>query len=109
MKNQVYLYKDENKSIVLSKDHYHGVVVQVVRFVDQLQPGSNGELYNVKTNNVVFQVLVPITEDFRKLTAEAIKKCEAYIKDMTDKENVINGLLNDYYSSHKDLNEPGQQ
>jgi hypothetical protein len=109
MKNQIYLYKDDNKAIVLSKDHYHGVVVQVVRFIDQLQPGPNGELYNVKTNSVVFQVLVPITELFRNQTAEAIKKCEVYLQDMTAKDNEIDGLLNDYYSAHKDLNEPGQQ
>jgi hypothetical protein len=109
MKKQIYIYKDENNSIVLSKDHYHGVVIQVIRFVDQLVRTQDNLLICHKNHNVVHEVVIKVSPTIREEVAAAIAKSRLVIDEIKNKDNQIDGLINDYHSMHRDLNEPEQQ
>ena len=109
MRKQVNLYKDENNAIILSKDHYHGVVMQVIRFVDQLRIGADNQLVHHKNHNVVNEIIIKVGPTMRDDVAAAFAKSKTFIDEIKTKDNLIDGLLNDYHSSHRDLNEPEQQ
>lgn len=108
MKKQIFLFKDENNAIVLSKDHYNGVVVQVIRFVDQAFE-HEGQLLHHKTNQVTNQIIVKVSSTMRDEVAKAIVASKQFLADIKLKDDQIDGLINDYLSSHRELNEPDQQ
>lgn len=107
MKKIIHIYKDPDNEIVISKDHYHGVVVQVIRIVDQLQNTNEG-LVSVRRNNVVKTIDVKLSPTFKDEVSKAIEEAKKTIASIKEADERINGLLNDYLSSHKDLNEPEQ-
>lgn len=108
MKKQIFLLKDENNAIVLSKDNFNGVVIQVVRFVDQAFQ-HEGQMLVHKTNQVVFQLVVAVGSAMRDEVAKAILESKKFLADIKSKDDQIDGLINDYLSSHRELNEPDQQ
>lgn len=108
MKKITYIEKDEHNAIVVCRDHFNGVVVQVVRFVDQIQPsGPDNLLTNVRTNHVVksFEVRLKEQETFKDEVQSAIKKAKEYLGEIRRKDQSIDGVLNDLYSQHKALND----
>lgn len=109
MKKQIILYKDENNSIILSKDHYHGVVVQVIRYVDQLIRTPENLLAHHKTHNVIQETIIKVSPSMREDVAAAFAKGKLLIDEIKKHDDQIDGLLNDYNSAHRDLNEPDSQ
>lgn len=109
MKKHVVLFKDEDNEIVLSKDYFNGVVVQVVRLVDQLKNTSEG-LVQTRAQNVIFFREAKVTSpNFKADVAAAIEQCRNHLQDIKKKDEEINGLLNDYLSQNRNLNEPAEQ
>lgn len=106
---QVYVYKDPDNQIVISKDHYHGVVVQVVRLVDQLQRTASGEITQHRTANVVLSQTVKLDDNFKVSVQKAIEVAKNFITSIIKNDESINGLLNDYKSQNRELNEPDKQ
>ena len=108
MKKIIVIHDDVDNSIILCKDHYHGIVVQVLRKVDQLVPTFDG-VENIRKVNVVHQEIVKVSSDFRAGVDKAIVGAKAFLEHVLKQDAEINGLLNDYLSSHKDLNESADQ
>lgn len=108
MKKQILIYQDPDNEIILSKDHYHGIVVQVVRKVDQMVNTNEG-LVNQRTNQVPFSKIVKITTTFKKDIDTAIGEAKYFISQILKQDEEINGMLNDYLSQNRDLNEPANQ
>lgn len=107
--NKIIVYKDEDNEIVVSKDHYHGVVVQVIRYIDTLQQTSSGELMSLVKAQVIATEKVNVHSDMRNQVQQAIQKCQAVVNDLKEKDKKINGLMLDLFSGYRELNEPRKQ
>lgn len=113
MRKIVYIEKDEQNAIAVCKDNFRGIVVQLIRFVDQLKPaGLEKELTNIRTNQVVCQWEVKILdkdkkvkEDFREDVEKAIKEAKQELAKIKNQDQKIDGLLETYYSQNKVLND----
>lgn len=104
---QVFIYKDEDNQILIAKDGFKGVAVQVVRLVDQLRPNHENQLENFRTSHVVNQRVIPLDANFRANVKSAIEVAKEIVEDMKKSDQEIAGLMNDYYSSNREINEPG--
>lgn len=113
MKKIVYIERDDYNAIVISRDHYHGVAIQVIRFVDQLSPiGPNNELSNIKNQRVVHQILVKIEpgkDTFKDEVYKAVMLAKEKLAEIKIQDRLISGVLNDYSSIRKDLNQDEQR
>lgn len=112
MNKPVYIEKDDVCGIVVCKDNYNGVVIQAVRFVDKLIPsGPDNSLTNIKTTCVIKQVEVKVVgdEDFKPRVSKAIAMVREFLAKVRKQDQDIDGLLNDYRSQHKDLNQDDKE
>lgn len=114
MKKIVYIENDGLNAIAICRDNYKGVVIQVVRLLDQLvKSGLDNQLSNVRTNQVVHQVVVPLNQNnnsktqdsFKTRVQTAISDCREVLTNIRNADKSIDGLLNDYHSQFKELNE----
>ena len=107
MRKMVYINKNENGGIAICKDGFNGVAIQVIRFVDQLKPtGTDGELTQHKTNVVIKQILVKhTTQNFKESVEKSILEAKDFMKVIALQDKDIDGVMNDYYSQNKPLNE----
>jgi hypothetical protein len=108
--NKVYIHNDDLACIVLSKDHHNGIVVQLAVYTNSLRPDNNNELINFTSTKVIHEVIVPVNAvDFRKAVADAIQIAQHQLVQIQQKHQVLDGILNDYYSQNRELNEPAKQ
>lgn len=105
---KVIVYKDNDNEIIVSKDYHHGVVVQVIRYIDALQQTNEGTLTNIVKPQVMFSKQIGISQ-MREEISKVIAEAQAVINDLKEKDQKIYGLLNDLFSAHRDLNEPAEQ
>lgn len=112
MKKHVYIEKDESNAIVMSKDHYKGLTLQVVRFVDQQVPNDSGELVTHRTMMVVHQENVPLSIDnqevykqFDTLLKESIQRCKQKLADIRKADQKLDEVLSKTLEQHKALND----
>ena len=111
---KVILYMDGENEILLSKDHYHGVALQVIRYIDSMQQTPDNLLVNIKTAKVIHQKIMKIPENkdmvsFRGDIQKEIAECQAVVNNIKENDQKINGLMNDFFSAHRELNEPAEQ
>lgn len=110
MKNKVYVHNDPLACIVLSKDHHNGIVVQLATYVDTLRPDNSGELISYTTTKVIYEAVIAITtHDFRKAVADSIQLAQYKLTEVQNQHQILDGILNDYYSQNRELNEPTKQ
>lgn len=111
--DRVYIYKDDNNAIALFRDSFKGISVQLIRFVNQMQPtGEDGELvahrrevgiakYDVlSTDNGVR--LSP--EKFKAKVSDAIAKAQQELNKVQEGDTMIDGVMNDYLSQNRKAN-----
>lgn len=112
MKKIIYIEKSELNAIVIVRDNYKGVVVQVIRFVDQLVPsGDNNKLVNVRNSQVIDTSVVNIKPGsvFKDEVSKAITKSREFLAGIKLQDQEIEGLMANYYSQNKGLNEDEQR
>ena len=106
----IYVHKDDIAIIVLSKDHHKGIVVQLAVFVDQLAPNNQNELINHRKLSVISSTTVPVTTpSLKNVVAQEIQKAQALLADIHQSHRTLDGVLTDYKSAYKDINEPEKQ
>lgn len=112
MKKIVFIEKDEHNAIAVCKDNFKGIVVQIIRFVDQVVPsGPNNVNTNIRNHSVIKQIAVPVAnekgmnEDFRLCVDKAIKEAREYVAVLHQQDNKIDGLMKDLLSQNKGINE----
>lgn len=117
MKKIVYIEKDEHNAIAICKDGFQGVVVQLIRFVDQLKPaGLEQEITKIRTKQVIGQWQVEVknlqdgslNEDFRKHVDDAINQAKNKLASIHNQDKKISGLLDNYFSQNRSINEDYQ-
>jgi hypothetical protein len=110
MKSKVYIHNDNLACIVLSKDHHNGIVVQLAVYAESLRPNHDGELIAFTTTKVIYESIIPVsTPEFRKAVADTIKTAQFKLTEVQNQHQILDGILNDYYSQNRDLNEPAKQ
>jgi len=112
MKKIVYINKNELNAIAICRDNYNGVAIQVIRFVDQLVPnGPDNQVVSIKNSTVLKTFMVDIVSDptsFKSRIQQTIAQAREFLSIIEKQDKDIDGILNDYYSQFKGLNEDGK-
>ena len=107
------LYDDDIIAISLFKDNHHGVVVQMYRYTEQMIPNDKGGMQTKRNKSPLFTENVGLTKDKVLKSADAFKADVQLAIDKMYKEhqkiqtqdNTIDGVLNDYRSQNRKLND----
>ena len=113
MRNLVYIEKDDLNGIAIARDGYRAVMVQVVRFVDQLRPSGPGqEMEKIKTTQVIHQIQVPVIneamdpiEHLPNKLNEALSQAREFLKKIRAADGVINQVLSESLKGNEEINE----
>ena len=115
--NEIYVHKDENNAIVLYRDSFKAISVQLIRFTSQQVPNAEGILVAQRRSIGLWRQDVPLVSEkgtkikpeiFRQKVAETISKARIEMAKIKKNDDVIEGVLNDYHSQNKGINH-GQQ
>lgn len=107
---KVYIHNDNLACIVLSKDHHNGIVIQLAVYTEALRVGQDNELVSYISTKVIHEVVVPVTSpEFKKAVSDAIQVAQHQLVQVQQKHQILDGILNDYYSQNRELNEPTKQ
>lgn len=115
MNKWVYLKKDRNTSIILAKDSYKSVAVQILWHNDIIKPDAQGELVNhrntfavytksVFTHKVKDDKQLVKNENFKRDLADTIQSVKKYYDQILQLESMIDGSLIDYLNQNKEIN-----
>ncbi len=110
MREQIYIHNDEQACIVLSKDHHNAIVVQLAVYVFTLVPNIDNQLIYSRNTKVIYEAIIATTtHNFKNAVADSIKLAQHKLSEVQQQHKVLDGVLNDYYSAYRDLNEPREQ
>ena len=109
-KNLVCILRDGPYSILLAKDNYKGIDIQVSMLMDVIKPNDQNELVNHRTQVVVYknyicvQVENKMNDQFEYHLSEGIKIAKQKVAELEGKDVIIDKIMDQYRSANEKLN-----
>ena len=107
---KVYVHHDEQSCIVLTKDHHNGICIQLGVYTDQMVPNVDNLLIMSRNLKVVDSTVINTsTPNFKQAISEKVKELQHKVVLIQESHKILDGVLNDYHSQNRDINEPAKQ
>lgn len=115
--DSINIYKDDKYLIIVSKNHWRGLDVQVCRFGPKLVAGQGGMLTEERSPHVAWQTSISSVleesskgiksaspTDFKIKVQNAIQEAKQVLGKLMELEGMADGVMNDYVHQCKKYN-----